>query len=64
MTFAQRQAEAQLLMSSGKGLTAIALADKDIVLVKDPDYHAPANATDVVVWVQYAGGAAQTAYGL
>ncbi len=63
-TYAQRLTECLDLMKAGKGLTAIPLADRDIVLVKDPTYHTPANSTAVVVWVEYAGGAARTAYGL
>ena len=63
-TFSQRQTEAETLMRSGKGLVAVALADRDIILVKDPSFHAPANATDVVVWKEYAGGSTLAAYGL
>ncbi len=63
-TFAQRQAEIATLMAAGLGLEAYADEIVDKVWVKDPTFHAPANATDVVVWTEDAGGAAASAYGL
>ena len=63
-TCAQRLTECLDLMKAGKGLIAMPLADRDAILVKDPTYHAPANSTSVVAWVEYAGGDARTAYGL
>ncbi len=61
---AQRLAEVATLMHAGRGLVAFTHETIDKVWVKDPSFHAPANATDIVVWVEYSGGAAATAYGL
>jgi len=36
----------------------------DAILCKEFDYHVPANATDINVWYEYTGNAANTAYGL
>jgi hypothetical protein len=32
--------------------------------VKEFDYHAPANATDVVIWVEHTGNGCNTNYSL
>jgi hypothetical protein len=63
---AQRVEIARQIMLAGYG---IAIANprgstKDAILVKEFDYHAPANATDIVAWKEYTGNAANTAYGL
>ncbi len=63
-THPQRLAEVEALMQAGRGLTAFTHETIDKVWVKDPSFHAPANATDVVVWTEYAGGNAANAYGL
>ncbi|MEN6537926.1 MAG: hypothetical protein ABFD60_07850 [Bryobacteraceae bacterium] len=63
---AQRETIARQIMEKGY---AIAIANPrgssvDAILVKEFDYHVPANATDVKVWYEYTGNNANTAYGL
>jgi hypothetical protein len=36
----------------------------DAILIKEFDYHMPANATDIKSWTEMTGNAANTAYGL
>lgn len=60
-TFAQRQAEAAKLMAGGFGVVAIAVEERDEVLVKDPSYLVPSSST-IEVWHVYAGGQANAAY--
>lgn len=62
----QRFTIAKQIMEKGY---AVAIAnprgsDVDAILVKESDYHVPANATDIVGWYEYTGNAANTAYGL
>jgi hypothetical protein len=62
----QRFNMAQKLMRDG---TAVAIPNPrgsavDAILVKEFDLHAPANATDIVIWKEYTGNACNTAYSL
>ncbi len=64
-TAAQRESIAQKIMRQGNGVIAIANprgASVDAILLKEPDCHAPANATDVVSWFELTGDAASAAY--
>ena len=61
-----RERMAVKLMRDG---TAVAIANPrgrsvDAILVKEFDYHAPANATDVKVWVEHTGNGCNTNYSL
>ena len=63
---AQRATIAKQIMEKGY---AIAIANPrgsavDAIIVKEFDYHVPANATDINIWYEYTGNAANTAYGL
>jgi len=63
---ALRQQMADKLMRTG---VAIAIANPrgatpDAILVKEFDYHVPANATDVVGWTEFTGNACNTNYSL
>jgi hypothetical protein len=62
-TFAQREVEAQELMAAGLGLVAIALVDRDIILVKSPEYVQPGSPA-VVVWKEHAGGTTHATFGV
>jgi hypothetical protein len=70
-SYPERLDEARLLESAGLGLTVIPLQDRDVLLVKDPSYNAPGDQdlpedqrAAPMVWREYPGGAAKTAYGL
>lgn len=78
-TYAQRLAEVDVLQGAGLGLLAYAESVKgdgstnaDVVWTKDPDHvvgtaggKAPVTGYDgTETWVPWAGGDAQTAYGL
>jgi hypothetical protein len=61
----ERELIAQRIMQLGTGVLAIANpcgAAVDAILIKEPDYHVPANATEVVVRKEYTGDAANSAY--
>ena len=63
---ALRQQMADKLMRTG---VAIAIANPrgatpDAILVKEFDYHAPANATDIKIWVEHTGNGCNTNYSL
>jgi len=61
----ERESIAQRAMQLGRGVVAIANprgATVDAILIKEPDYHAPANAADIVIWKEYTGDAANSAY--
>ena len=62
----QREQMAAKLMRDG---TAVAIANPrgstvDAILVKEFDYHVPANATDIVSWTEFTGNACNTNYSL
>ncbi len=62
---AQRQSIAEKIMRLGTGVIAIPNprgSTVDAILLKEPDCHAPANATDVVSWFELTGDAASAAY--
>jgi hypothetical protein len=62
---AQRVAIAEIIMRQGNGVIAIANprgSSVDAILVKEPDCHVPANATDIKSWYEYTGNGANTAY--
>jgi hypothetical protein len=64
-TAGERELIAQRIMQLGTGVIAIPNprgASVDAVLIKEPDYHVPANATDIVCWVEMTGDAANAAY--
>ena len=64
---AQRLTIALQIMRQGNGVLAIANprgSSVDAILVKEPDCHVPANATDIKSWYEYTGNGANTAYGL
>lgn len=57
---------AEKLMRDG---TAVAIpnprgATVDAILVKEFDYHVPANATDIKSWTEFTGNACNTNYSL
>jgi len=63
---ALRQQMAEKLMRTG---VALAIAnprgpDTDAILVKEFDYHVPANATAIVCWYEMTGNECNTAYNL
>lgn len=63
---AQRLSMAIKLMRDG---TAVAIPNPrgstvDAILVKEFDYHAPANAVDIKVWVEHTGNGCNTNYSL
>jgi hypothetical protein len=63
---AQREEIAAQIMLAGYG---VAIANPrgstvDAILIKEFDYHIPANATDIYSWTEMTGNAANTAYGL
>jgi hypothetical protein len=62
-TFAQRQTEAETLMRAGLGLVAIALQERDAILVKDPGYIQPGD-TEPSVWKEHVGGTTLALYGV
>ena len=59
-TYPERVDECRRLMGSSLGLEAIPLENADLVLVKNPAASDGQNAT----WIEYAGGAAATLYGV
>lgn len=72
-TWAQRQTEAQAIMRGALGVIAIPLVHADQVLTKDPRGTVPTGGAVTPVngettptpgWILWAGGDAQTAYGL
>jgi hypothetical protein len=63
-TYQQRLTECLTLMSAGKGLTAIPLADRDAILVRDPHDFSPGTPTVVTIWKELPGGQGLVVYGL
>lgn len=63
---AQREEIGRQIMLAGYGVCVANPRGPtvDAILIKEFDYHVPANATDINIWYEYTGNAANTAYAL
>ena len=62
-SYAERLAEVDVLLRSGRGVVAFTSPDVDKTWVKDPSYFVPSSSV-IETWHVYNGGDARIAYGL
>lgn len=64
MSYASRLTEVDTLQRAGKGLIAIAPADDEVVIVKDPVPDTDCGSSVVVAWKRFVPGTAATYFGV